>query len=122
MPRPLFRVVRIAAALAAFFALVVVLAACGDDSVPGNAVAKVQDTAIPKTEFNHWLTIAAKSQQAQGAGGAQVSIPDPPNYTNCVAQKRKTLPKPPKGQKAPTDDQLKAQCKQEYEGLRDQVM
>jgi foldase protein PrsA len=39
-----------------------------------------------------------------------------------VATKRKTAPKPAKGQPATTDAQLKTQCKQEYETLRDQVL
>jgi foldase protein PrsA len=39
-----------------------------------------------------------------------------------VAQKRKTTPKPAKGQPQPKEADFKAQCKQEYEGLRDQVM
>jgi foldase protein PrsA len=109
-------------ALGAFFALVIALAACGN-SVPGNAVAKVGDASITKDTFNHWMTVASKSQQAQGgATAAATTIPQPPDFTACIAGKRKTLPAPPKGQKAPTDAQLKAQCKQEYEGLRDQVM
>jgi foldase protein PrsA len=60
---------------------------------------------------------AAVSQQ----GGAKVAY-NPPAFTACVASKRTTAPKPAKGQPATTDAQLKAQCKQEYEQLRDQVM
>ena len=50
------------------------------------------------------------------------SVPDSPEFTKCVAAKRKTLPKPAKGQPETTDKQLKDQCKQEYDALRDQVM
>jgi foldase protein PrsA len=49
-------------------------------------------------------------------------VPDSPDYKKCVAEKRKTLPKPAKGQPETTDSQLKDQCKQEYTALRDQVM
>ena len=91
------------------------VAACG--GVPGNAVASVDGEAIEKKSFDHWMTVAAKS------GGQQANqIPQPPDYTGCVANKRKTLPKPAKGQPKVTDDQLKTQCKQEYEALRDQVL
>jgi foldase protein PrsA len=91
------------------------VAACG--GVPGNAVASVDGEAIEKKSFDHWMTVAAKS------GGQQANqIPQPPDYTGCVATKRKTLPKPAKGQPKVTDDQLKTQCKQEYEALRDQVL
>jgi foldase protein PrsA len=120
MRRRLTRLYRTVLALGAFFVLAVAIAACGD-SVPGNAVAKVGDKSISKTTYNHWLGIAAKGQ-AQSAPGGSAQLPDAPNFTTCIATKKRTLPKPPKGQKAPTDAQLKTQCKQEYDALRDQVM
>jgi foldase protein PrsA len=100
------------------------LSACGGDSVPGNAVAKVDDETITKATFDHWMKIAAISAQGPATGDAApaVKIPVPPDFKDCVAEKKKTAPKPPKGQPKTTDDQFKAQCKQEYEGLRDQVM
>ena len=103
---------------------VLALSACGGDSVPGNAVAKVDDAVIEKSTFDHWMQIAAISAQgpAQGAAKPKVSIPQPPEFTQCVADKKKTQPKAAKGQPQPKDADLKAQCKQEYEGLRDQVM
>ena len=49
-------------ALGAFFvALAVALAACGGDSIPGNAVAKVGDATITTDTFNHWMKVAAIS-------------------------------------------------------------
>jgi foldase protein PrsA len=101
------------------------LSSCGGDNVPGNAVAKVDDETIPKTTFDHWMRIAAISSQGpapEGDAPPKVDIPQPPEFTACVAEKQKTAPKPPKGQPKPTGEQFKAQCKQEYEGLRDQVM
>jgi foldase protein PrsA len=112
------RLARSTLALGAFFIAVIGLSACGD-SVPGNAVASVDGTPITTTTFNHWLGVAARSQNP--TGGA-VSVPDAPTFTKCVAAKQKTQPATPKGQKAPTAAQLKAQCQQEYDGLRDQVM
>ena len=113
-------------ALTATLAAVPLLAltACGGDSVPSNAVAKVDDAVIEKRTFDHWMQIAAISSQGptQGAAKPKVSIPQPPEFTECVAQKKTTAPKPAKGQPQPKDEDLKAQCKQEYEGLRDQVM
>ena len=96
----------------------IALAACGD-SVPGNSVANVDGENVTRTEFAHWLGIAASTSQAQGA--AKVAY-TPPDYAACVATKKKTAPKPAKGQPQQTDAQFKTQCKQEYEGLRDQVM
>ena len=114
-------------ALSAFFVVAIVLAACGGSSIPGNSVAKVGDTSITKDDFNHWLKIAAISSQGQSnpdiaSGKAQAAIPDPPNFTKCVANKQQTAPKPAKGQPAPTTAQFKQQCATEYNGLRDQVL
>jgi foldase protein PrsA len=112
-------------ALCAFFVLpALALSACGSD-VPGNSVAKVGDESIKKTTFDHWMQIAAVSQagQTQTSGAApKPQIPDAPNFTKCVAQKKATAAAPAKGQPEPTEAQLKSQCQQEYNGLRDQVL
>jgi foldase protein PrsA len=112
------------AVLCALVLPALVLAACGGDNVPGNAVAKVDDELITKKSFDHWMNVAAISAQgpAQGGKAPKAQIPDAPEYTQCVANKKKTAPKPAKGQPKPKDSDFKAQCKQEYEGLRDQVM
>jgi foldase protein PrsA len=102
-------------ALGAFFVPAALVAGCG--GVPGNAVAEVDGNAIEKQDFEHWLNVAAKS-----GGQAGAAVPKPPEFAECVNQKRKTTPKPAKGQPKVTDTQLKTQCKQEYEGLRDQVL
>ncbi len=104
-------------ALGAFFVAATLVAGCGD-SVPKNAVASVDGEAISQTQFNHWLDIAAATSQQ---GGARTAY-DPPAFTACIANKKKTAPKPAKGQPATTDAQYRTQCKQEYDGLRDQVM
>ncbi|CAA9470222.1 MAG: hypothetical protein AVDCRST_MAG65-706 [uncultured Solirubrobacteraceae bacterium] len=91
------------------------LAACG--GVPGNAVAEVDGESVEKSQFDSWMTVAAKAG-GQGSG----AVPKPPEYTECVAEKRKAQPKPAKGQKPVADSELKDQCKQEFEALRDRVM
>src|SRR3954470_17502713 len=102
-------------ALGAFFVPAAIFAGCG--GVPGDAVATVDGTSISKSDFDHWMTVAAKSGGQSGA-----AAPKPPSYADCVKQKRKTTPAPAKGQPKVTDSQLKTQCKQEYNSLRDQVM
>jgi foldase protein PrsA len=111
----MIKAVRLVLALCALVALVAVGAGCG--GVPGNAVATVDGNAIDKDSFNHWMNVAAKT-----SGQPNAAVPDPPDYKNCIAEKRKSAPKPAKGQPKTTDEQLKAQCKQEYDQLRDQVM
>ena len=102
-------------ALGAFFVPAAIFAGCG--GVPGDAVATVDGTSISKSDFDHWMTVAAKSGGQSGA-----AAPKPPSFADCVKQKRKTTPAPAKGQPKVTDAQLKTQCKQEYNSLRDQVM
>ena len=114
---------RALAALCVLLLPALIAAGCGD-SVPGNAVAKVDDETITKAQFDHWMKIAAISAQGppQGEEAPEVSIPQPPEFTDCVAQKQKAAPDAPKGQPDPKESDFKDQCKQEYEGLRDQVM
>jgi len=92
-------------ALGAFFVPAAIFAGCG--GVPGDAVATVDGTSIQKNDFDHWMAVAAKA-----GGQAAAAAPKPPDYAACVNQKRKTTPKPAKGQPKVTDAQLKAQCKQ----------
>jgi foldase protein PrsA len=115
------RNIRIATVLLAALAAVLVVAGCGG-GVPSNGVAKVGDTTITKAMFNHWLAAAAK-QQSQGAPGesaADAAVPDPPNFTKCIAAKQGQ--ELPKGAQKPPAAQLRAQCKQQYEGLKQQTM
>jgi len=104
------------------------LTACGE-SIPGNAVVKVEDTSIKKDDYNHWLEVAAISTASQADPAAAqsgkkpvVNLPEPPEFTKCVADKKRTAPKKTKGQPTPKDSQYVEQCKQEYEALRNQVL
>ncbi len=99
-------------ALLSLLALSVALTACG--GVSDDAVAEVDGEAIEKTEFNQYMTLAAKQQGA--------TVPKPPTYTACIAAKRKQTPPPAKGQPKITDEALKSQCKQEYENLRNTAL
>src|SRR5215213_8205591 len=117
-PLPSVRVMKkrlLLLALGAFFVPASIVAGCG--GVPGNAVAEVDGNAIEKSSFDHWLTVASRA-----GGQAATAAPKPPKYTACINQKRKTAPKPAKGKPKVTDGQLKKQCEQEYDALRDQVL
>ncbi len=116
---------RTSALLALLIASAALLSACGDSSIPGNAVARVKNDSITKDQFNHWADIASISQQSQTTPGATVkaTVPVPPDFKACVIAAQAALPKnTPKGQAVPTATQLKAQCQQQYNALRDQVM
>src|SRR3954465_4001605 len=109
MPRILRTFLPIAACAA-------LIAGCGSD-VPPSGVAKIGDTVITKDQFNHWLTAAAHGSAAPGSA---VTIPDPPTFTKCIANQAKQPV--PKGAKKPTKKQLKSQCSQQYNSLKQQVM
>ena len=96
-----------------------VLVACG--GVPSNSVATVADTPITQADFNHWLTIASKSTSQQ-TPGAVVVVPDAPNFTNCIAQKRKAAGAPSAANPAKTDAQYKADCQALFDQQKGQVM
>ncbi len=118
-PRVLLPAVATAAAMA--------ISGCGDNLSP-SAVARVGDEPIEKSEFDHWLATAAASQQAAlSPGGAQdVAVPEPPDFTECVASKQEQASALQQGgaaqQQIPSEDELRDQCEQEYELLKEQVM
>lgn len=113
------KAVRLLLAPCALVAVAAVAAGCGggSSSIPGNAIAEVDGQAVNKAEFTHWMNIVARS-----SGQPNAAVPDPPNFTKCVAAKRTSTPKPGKGQPKVTDAQLKTQCQTEYNSLRDQVV
>jgi foldase protein PrsA len=111
---------RILLALSAFFVAAIVFAACGssDTSVPGNAVANVDGTPITRADYEKWAEITAKGSTQ---GTARPVVPDPPTFTRCIAALR-IQSRPARGQPAPTDVTLRAQCRQQNEALLQQAM
>src|SRR5919202_1556356 len=111
-PGAMTKRLRVLPALCALLLPAALVAGCG--GVPGNAVAEVDGKPITRQEFDHWMNVAAKSRAT--------AVPKPPDFTQCVANARKTQAKPAKGQPKVTDAQLKNQCRQQYNQLRDQVV
>jgi parvulin-like peptidyl-prolyl isomerase len=111
------RAFRVTAALGAVLFALVGLAACG--GIPGDAVVSVDGKSITKDTFNHWMSVAAASSAT--STGSKPVIPDPPKYTQCIAR-TKAQSKPAKGQKPPTEAQLKTQCEQQYKTLQQEVL
>ncbi|MGH2865052.1 MAG: peptidyl-prolyl cis-trans isomerase [Solirubrobacteraceae bacterium] len=114
MSKPL----RSLSALGAVLFALVGLSACG--GIPGNAVVQVAGTPITKEAFDHWMKVASASSSS-GTTEKPV-VPEPPNYTACVAHLAATSAKPAKGQKAPTTKQLKSECATEYKSLQSEVL
>ncbi len=107
-------------ALGAFFVVIAAaVAGCGGSSsgVPSDSVAVVAGNPISTTAFKHWMFVAAQGQAAQSPG-SPVIIPDPPNYTKCMADARKAIPSLAK---TPAKT-LKTDCSQLFTTLSGQVM
>jgi len=107
-------------ALGAFFVvLATAIAGCGSSStgIPSDSVAVVAGNPITTKAFKHWMFVAAQGQAAQSPG-SPVIIPDPPNYTKCMADARKGFPSLAK---TPAKT-LKTDCQQLFTTLSNQVM
>jgi foldase protein PrsA len=109
---------------AAFAAAAFGVSACGGGGVPGNSVATVGDQTIKRDTFDHWMKIIAISQagQTNPSAAKDAKVPDSPDFKQCAADKQKTAAKPAKGQPEPTQAQFVAQCKQEYEQFKTEVL
>lgn len=102
-------------ALGAVFFAAVGLAACGG-GIPSDAVVQVGGTPVSKNAFEHWLAVVANSSSA--STGAKAVVPDPPSYSACIAHLKESQGKLAKGQTAPSDAQLKAECEQQYDSYK----
>ena len=112
---------RLVPALGAVLFALVGLSACG--GMPGDAVVQVNGRSITKTTFGHWMSVAASANAAAGSTApAKPVVPEPPNYTACIAHLAATSPKPAKGQSAPTTAQLRTQCATQYKALSQTVL
>ena len=112
---------RFIAALGAVFFASLALVACGG-GIPSNAVVQVGSNPITKATYEHWLSVAAASSATTTGKTAKPVVPDPPNYTECIAHLEATAAKPAKGQAKPTKAQLKSECEQQYTSLKQEVL
>jgi foldase protein PrsA len=115
---------RTALAAAALSAVAIGVTACGGGAIPGNSVATVGDQTIKRDTFDHWMKIIAISTAAQTNPNAAktATVPDAPDFKQCIAQAKKTAAKPAKGQPEPTDAQFKSQCQQQYSQFKTEVL
>jgi len=102
----------------ALIATTAVVAACG--GVPSDSVATISDSPILKTQFNHWMDVASKTQG--GATGATF-IYSPPDFDQCIATKTAEAKKgATKAAPAPSAAQIKTLCKSQFDQTMPQVM
>ncbi len=115
MSKPL----RSLSALGAVLFALVGISACG--GISGDAVVQVGGTAITKDAFNHWMEVASASNKVAGSSEKTV-VPEPPEYTACIAHLKATSAKPAKGESVPTAAKLKTECQTQYKALQSEVL
>jgi len=116
------KTLRILLALGAFFVAAIGFAACGGDDdgdVPGNAVATVDGDPITKADYDHWFEINARQSSSLGSGDPV--IPDPPDYTRCIAALRRQQARA-RTRTRPSDRTLRTQCRTLHEQISQQTM
>ena len=107
---------RICLALGAFFVPAAIFAGCG--GVPGNSVATVDGSSIDEERLRPLAHRRGQVRRPERRGRAQAARAT----RTASSRSARRRPKPAKGQPKVTDAQLKTQCKQEYDALRDQVL
>jgi foldase protein PrsA len=115
-----FKLTRYLAAPGAVLLVAAGLSACGG-GVPSNAVVQVGGMPITKTALAHWMGVAAASSSVGTTEKTKPAIPEPPDYTACIAH-LETAAKPVKGQPAPSRAALKSQCEAQYQNILREVL
>jgi foldase protein PrsA len=112
---------RVTAALGAALCAGAGLSACGS-GIPGDAVVNVGGTPITKSQFTHWMAIAAAGTAATEPGKAKPPAPEPPDFTACIAHLEQTAAKSSKGKSKPNPALYKSQCEQQYTAYKQEVL
>jgi foldase protein PrsA len=119
--RPTTKLIRIGVLPAVFMAVAsALLAGCGS-GLSGDVVAKVGNMSITKAMFDQELAnTEGEAKKGSEEGGSKPVVPDPPNYTACIAHLQATEPPPFKGTPGPTRAELKASCEAQYRNIQAQ--
>jgi foldase protein PrsA len=116
------KLVRGVAALGAVLFVGALIVACGG-GVPGDAVVTVGGTPITKASFDHWMGVAAAGSSAsEGKTGSKPPVPEPPDFTACIAHLEAAAAKASKGKTKPNASLYKHQCEQEYTAFKQEVL
>src|SRR5437868_4632342 len=81
----------------------------------------VDGTPITSAAFNHWLGVAAYSG-ASGPFAKNVTVPDPPSYTKCIAHFKEINEGPEGAKQRLKEPELKKQCEAQYKALTQEVL
>ena len=95
---------------------------CGG-GIPSDAVVQVGSNADHEGDLRTLdVGRGGLERDDRDAKTAKPVIPDPPDYTACIAHLEATAAKPAKGQSKPTKAELKSECEQQYTSLKQEVL
>ncbi len=97
------------------------LAACGGPPEGDVAVVKTDSGDLPISEAQYKRFFGAALSQAQQKDVAKTTPLVAPEFKACVAEKKKAIPKDSQRKKT-SDDDLKKQCEEQYEQIRNTAM
>ncbi len=98
--------------------IVLGLSACGS-TTSTNTVAHVGNRPITKSSLSHWMAISVgiRNFTSPPPAGSEEVVPDPPNFTACIARRRRTAP----NSASPTA-KLRADCQSVYTELEQAML
>jgi foldase protein PrsA len=98
------------------------LAGCG--GMPSDTVAQVGRYSISKATLDHWISVEAVTDYETNPRRPVPKgvVPDPPNYTACIARLEATTPTSTRGEAAAARTRLKSQCQHDYQAVRQHVL
>jgi hypothetical protein len=97
------------------------IAACGSREPGSVAVIKVDGSPITRATFSHWMSVLVAGDNLEHVGhrAPKGLVSDPPNYRACKAAVESIGP--PTGALAAPLDSIGLQCRQLYEGVKEQT-
>ncbi len=96
---------------------IICLAGCGhgQGEIAPDVIARVGNASITKTTFEHWMRVQATESETKQHGRRDTSpvIPEPPDYTACVAHLREV-----ESSGTRTEAEPRLRCEMQYKELR----
>jgi parvulin-like peptidyl-prolyl isomerase len=94
----------------------------GDVPNSAGTVVEVGGAPITKSAIEHWMMIAVGSSASGSGKTTKAVLPEPLDYTACIAHMQAGAAKSSKAQNAPTTVQEKTRCEQQYDALQKQAL
>jgi foldase protein PrsA len=100
---------------------IICLAGCGhgQGEIAPDVIAQVGNASITKATFEHWMRVQAAVSATKQHGRRDTSpvIPEPPDYTACVAHLKEVA-----SSGTQTEAEPRLQCEKQYKELRNMCL